>query len=98
VLLSGKYAAWRGFISPTIKLAYINQTPFSSKYYHARFVHSSCGFSGKGRDFERNLFAPGLALAYERPCEMVDAAIYYDAEIGSRYWQQDVGVTVSFRF
>jgi uncharacterized protein with beta-barrel porin domain len=98
VLLSGKYAAWRGFIVPTIKLAYINQTPFSSKYYHARFVHSSCGFSGKGRNFERNLFAPGLALAYERPCEMVDAAIYYDAEIGSRYWQQDVGFTLAFRF
>ncbi len=29
---------------------------------------------------------------------MVNPAIYYDAEIGGRYWQQDVGVTVAFRF
>ncbi len=98
ILISTKYCGCRGVFAPTLKLAYINQTPGSSKNYHANFVSSTCSFLGKGRNFERNLFSPGLALTYQRACGMVDALIYYDAEIGSRYWAQDVGFVVALRF
>ncbi|HUD00792.1 MAG TPA: autotransporter domain-containing protein [Rhabdochlamydiaceae bacterium] len=98
VLISTKYCACKGVFAPTLKLAYINQTPCSSKNYHANFVNSTCSFSGRGSDFERNLFAPGLALTYQRVCGTVDALIYYDAEIGNKYWAQDVGFIVALRF
>ncbi len=98
VLLSAVYCAHRGKIIPTLSLAYINQTPFSAKNYYASFENSTCTFSGKGRNFERNLFAPSLTLAYQRFCGKVDASVYYDAEIGSKYWAQDVGFTLSTRF
>jgi len=96
VLLSGNCAVGEGMIVPTLKLAYINQTPLSSKNTHAKFVNTTCNFSGKGRSFERNLFAPGIAVTYQR-CR-VDASFYYDAEISDRYWAQDVGLTVAIRF
>ena len=98
ILLTTKCCSCTGVFVPTIKLAYINQTPFSSRNYHASFVNSSCSFTGKGRDFERSLFAPGLILTYQRFSCMMDASLFYDAEIGNRYWAQDVGLNISFRF
>lgn len=98
LLISTKYCGCKGVFAPTLKLAYINQTPCSSKNYNANFVNSSCEFSGRGRDYERNLFAPGLALTYQRVCGKVDALLYYDAQIGSEYWAQNVGLMVALRF
>ena len=98
VSLSTSYATWKGAFVPMLTLAYINQTPCSSKNYQANFVNSSCVFAGKGGDYERNLFAPRLALNYQGFCDKVNASIYYDGQIGSRYWAQDVGFDLTFRF
>jgi uncharacterized protein with beta-barrel porin domain len=98
ILISTRHKGCKGVFTPTLKLAYINQTPCSSKNYRANFVNSTCSFPGRGRSFERNLFAPGLALAYQRLCGTVDASIYYDAEVGSQYWAQDIGLIVALRF
>ncbi len=98
ILLSARYTAWKGAFVPMLTLAYINQTPFCSKNYYANFVHSTCVFNGEGGDYERNLFAPRLALTYKGSCDWVSASIYYDAEIGSGYWAQDLGFNLAFRF
>ena len=98
VLFSTSFHAWKGVFKPMLTLAYINQTPCSSKKYHANFVKSSCVFVEKGGDYERNLFAPCLDFTYKAYCERVNASIYYEAEIGSRYRAQDVGFELSFHF
>jgi uncharacterized protein with beta-barrel porin domain len=98
MLLSTSFYAWKGVFKPMLTLAYINQTPCSNNKYYANFVKSSCVFIGKGGDYERNLFAPRLAFTYQSLCEKINASIYYDAEIGSRYWAQDVGFDLAFRF
>ena len=96
--LSTSCKAGSGMFVPTITLAYLNQTPLSSKNYKASFKGSTCTFTGKGGNYERNLFAPGLCLSYLGRCQKVNASIYYDGEIGSSYWAQDVGFELSFRF
>ncbi len=98
LLLSASYPAWKGRFVPMLTLAYINQTPFNSKNYRANFVQSTCVFNGNGGEYERNLFAPRLSLTYKGSCDWVSASIYYDAEIGRRYWAQDVGFDLGFRF
>jgi outer membrane autotransporter protein len=98
VLFSANYCIWNGVFVPMLALAYINQTPFSSENYHANFVNSACGFAGKAGTYERNLFTPRLAFTYKSTCNKVNASIYYDAQVGSRYWAQDVGFDLAFRF
>ena len=98
VLLSAACHVGSGVFKPMLTLAYINQTPFFSKSYRANFVNSTCVFTGKGGGYERNLFAPRLALAYQGLCDRVNASIYYDGQIGNRYWAQDVGFDLTFRF
>jgi outer membrane autotransporter protein len=87
-----------GVLTPMLTLAYVNQTPCSSKNYYASFVNSSCIFIGEGGGYGRNLFAPYLDFTYQGFCNRVSASIYYDAEVGSRYWAQDVGFDLTFRF
>ena len=98
ISLSTTYSAWNGVFVPMLTLAYINQTPCSSKNYRANFVDSTCVFTDKGGDYKRNLFAPRVAFTYQGFCERVKASIYYDGEVGSRYWAQDVGFDLTFRF
>lgn len=85
-----------GPLKPTLQLAYIGQTTFATPDYTASFVNSSCIFLGTGRSFERNLFAPRLSLAYES--DLIEASVYYEAEVGRKYWAQDVGLTLTVCF
>ena len=80
---------------PILTLAYINQTPCASKNYCANFVNSCCEFTGKGGNYERNLFVPRLGLIYQGFC---DVSIYYDGQVGSKYWAQDVVFDLTFHF
>jgi len=100
IQFSTTHDTYGGVLVPTLKLAYINQTPLSSKNYSANFSHCNCActFTGRGGNYERNLFAPSLSLTYQALPGMLDASIYYDAKIGNRYWAQDVGVNLSLRF
>jgi uncharacterized protein with beta-barrel porin domain len=98
VSLSTTYSLGKGVFVPMLTLAYINQTPCSSKNYKANFARSNCIFTNKGGDYERNLFAPRLSLTYQGSCDRVHISMYYDGRIGSRYWAQDVGLELAFRF
>jgi uncharacterized protein with beta-barrel porin domain len=98
VLLSTTCHFGSGAFIPMLTLAYMNQTPFSSKKYQAHFENSSCIFTGKGGNYERNLFAPRLAFTYQSSSNRVNASLYYDAEVGSKYWAQDVSFDLTFRF
>ena len=98
VLLSTSYSAWNGAFIPMLTLAYINQTPLSGRNYYANFANASRTFSGRGETYERNLFAPCLTLTYQSLCDMVNASLYYDSEIGSGYWAQEVGFDITLRF
>jgi len=98
VSFSATYKALNGLFIPKISLAYINQTPCSSKNYHANFVSSSCGFTGRAGGYERNLFTPQVAFTYQGFCDRVNVSIYYDAKVGSKYWVQDAGFDFTFRF
>jgi uncharacterized protein with beta-barrel porin domain len=96
--LSTIYDTSHGKFIPMLTLAYINQTPCSSKNYHANFVNSCCIFTGKGGNYERNLFVPRLAFMYQGLDDRMNAAIYYDGQVGRNYWAQDVAFDVTFRF
>jgi len=98
ILFSTNYSACKGVFTPTLSLAYMNQTPCSSRKYRANFVDSYCSFKDKGGNFERNLFAPSLAFTYQSANNFVNASIYYAAEVGSKYWAQNVGFDLSFHF
>jgi outer membrane autotransporter protein len=98
VLLSTTYQTRNGVFMPMLTLAYVNQTPFSSKSYQTNFANSACVFTGRGGDYERNLFAPRLAFTYHGFRDRVNVSIYYDGQIGSKYWAQDVGFDLTFRF
>lgn len=98
ISLSTTYSAWNGVFVPMLTMAYINQTPCSSKNYQANFVSSTCVFTSKGGNYERNLFAPRLSFTYQGFCDRVNVSIYYDGEIGRRYWAQDVGFDLTLRF
>jgi len=98
VLLSTAYQACNGLFVPTLTLAYINQTSLSSKDYQASFVNSTCVFNGTGGHYDRNLFAPSLFLTYQGCCDSMSVSLYYDSQIGSRYWAQDVGFNLTFHF
>jgi uncharacterized protein with beta-barrel porin domain len=98
VSFSTVYHTWNGEFIPMLTLAYINQTSFSSKNYHANFVSSSYVFTGRGWDYERNLFAPRLAFTYKSFCDRVNVSIYYDGEVGNGYWAQNAGFDLTFRF
>jgi uncharacterized protein with beta-barrel porin domain len=88
-----------GLFTPMLTLAYINQTPCSSRKYCANFVNSTCTFTGTGGYYERNLFAPRLALAYKDSCERINISLHYDAQVGSsKYWAQDVAFDFTIRF
>lgn len=98
MMLSTTYDTCNGAFVPMLTLAYVNQTPCYGKHYRASFVSSDCIFSSQGGDYERNLFAPRLALTYKGCCDRVSVSIYYDGEIGSIYWAQDVGFDLAYRF
>ncbi|MEI8124871.1 MAG: autotransporter domain-containing protein, partial [Parachlamydiaceae bacterium] len=87
-----------GVFVPKLKLAYINQTPFYSKDYRASFEGSVCTFAGEGWNYERNLFAPSLALTYQNCCDSIDISLYYDAQLGNQYWTQGGGVQLEVKF
>ena len=97
-MLSSTYCACNGLFTPALGIAYINQTPCSNKNYSANFADSSCIFTGRGGDYKRNLFVPRLALIYQNFCDSINASIYYDAQVDSNYWAQDVVVDLTFRF
>ncbi len=98
VCLSTDYNTCNGIFTPMLTMAYINQTPCSSRNYHANFVDSCCVFTGRGGNYERNLFVPRLAFTYHDACDKIGASIYYDAQVGTRYWAQDVVLDITFRF
>ncbi len=95
ISLSTTYEAGNGVFMPILSLAYINQTPCASKQYGANFVNSCCSFTGKGGNYERNLFVPRLAFIYQGFC---DVSIYYDGQVGNKYWAQDVVFDLTFHF
>jgi uncharacterized protein with beta-barrel porin domain len=95
VSLSTTCQAGDGVFMPILTLAYINQTPCSSKNYHANFVNSCCVFTGKGGNYERNLFVPRLAFIYQGFC---DVSLYYDGQVGNKYWAQDIVFDLTFHF
>jgi len=92
------YPMCDGEIIPMLTLAYINQTPCSNKNYSASFANSSCCFTGRGGDYERNLFAPRLALIYQDFSDTVNVSLHYDGQVGNKYWAQDVALDLTFRF
>ena len=98
ISLSTTYQTYNGEFIPMLSLGYINQTPCSSKNYYASFVNSSDIFIGTGGNYERNLFVPRLAFMYQGFCDRVNISIYYDAQVGSQYWAQDVGLDLTIRF
>lgn len=98
IQVSTTYDAYNGVFVPTLKLAYINQLPFSSKNYYADFTTATCVFAGRGWNYERNLFAPSLSLTYQDLPGMLNVSIYYDVKIGNSYWAQDGGINLSFHF
>ena len=98
ILLSTSYCGLKGTFVPTLTLAYLNQTPIFGKNENANFVEATSVFTGEGGNYERNLFAPGLTLTYKGFHDRMNASIYYDGEIGSSYWAQDVGLDLTFRF
>jgi len=91
-------SACSGEFIPMITLAYINQTPSGAREYDANFANSGCCFTGTGGDYKRNLFVPRLALTYQGWCDNLNVSLYYDGQIGSKYWSQDVIVDFAFRF
>lgn len=96
VLLSTTYSTCSGLFIPSLTLAYVNQTPCYSKNFRANFVNSTCVFTTHGKNYERNLFAPRLDFTYRTTRNTF--SIYYDGEIGSGYWAQDIGFDLTFRF
>jgi len=98
VSVSTNYQACKGIFTPMLTLAYINQTPCSNKNYCASFADSCCVFAGRGGDYKRNLFVPRLAFTYQDLRDRVGAAIYYDGQVGTTYWAQDVVLEITFRF
>lgn len=96
--LSTTYHTCNGTFTPMLTLAYINQTPCSSKNYAANFVNSSCFFTGKGGNYERNLFAPRFALIYQDKCERINISLHYDGQVNNKYWAQDIACDFTFRF
>ena len=98
LFLSTAYSLWKGVIVPKLTLAYINQTPITTSEYRARFVNSQCVFTGRGGDYERNLFSPRFNLTYRGFQNRVNVSLYYDSQIASSYWAQDVGFDFTFRF
>jgi uncharacterized protein with beta-barrel porin domain len=98
VSLSTSCHVRNGVFTPMLSLAYINQTPCSSKDYHANFLHSCCTFTGRGGNYERNLFAPRLALTFQNVPDKASVSIYYDGQIGNKYRAQDIAFDVTVRF
>ena len=98
VALSTTYHIAHGELIPMLTLAYINQTPCSSKNYYANFVNSTDVFSGTGGNYERNLFVSRLAFMYQDLCDKVNISIYYDAQINNTYWAQDIVLDLTFHF
>lgn len=92
------YPIKNGKFVPVFAFAYINQLPLSNSNYHASFEDSSCVFIGNGGNYTRNLFAPRLALTYRSFNDRVNASIYYEGKIGSKYNAQDVGLDLVYRF
>ncbi len=87
-----------GELIPMITLGYINQTPSGARKYDANFANSCCCFTGIGGDYRRNLFVPRLALTYQGLCDNLNVSLYYDGQIGSKYWSQDIILDFMFRF
>jgi len=98
VSLSTTHHACNGVFIPMLTLAYINQTPCSSKNYCATFANSSCVFTGRGGDYKRNLFVPRLVLIYQGFCDRVNVSLHYDGQAGSAYWAQDLAFDLTVRF
>ena len=98
VSLGTSYSTCKGTFIPILTLAYINQTPCSDTSYRASFVDSPCIFIGKGGDYARNLFVPRLTFIYQDCYQRVNASLYYDAQVGKKYWAQDLVLDFTFRF
>ena len=98
IALSTTYDMYHGSFTPMVTLAYINQTPCSSKNYYATFVDSTDVFTGIGGNYERNLFVPRLALTYQGCCDKVNVSVYYDGQVGKEYWAQDIVLDLTFHF
>ncbi len=98
VTCNATYHTDNGIWIPMITLAYINQTPCSNAMYSANFVGSTDVFTGTGGHYERNLFVPRVGITYQDYCDTVNVSIYYDAQLNSNYWAQDVVFDLTVHF
>ena len=85
--------SYQGF-TPMATLAYVNQTQCLNKNYYARFVDVeqddlSDRFAGRGY-YNRNLFTPRLGCLFNDVCDKINVSLFYDAQVGSSYWAQDL--------
>lgn len=98
ISINTTYEVGSGRFIPMLTLAYMNQTPCSNKDYEANFINSCCIFTGKGGNYERNLFVPRLAFIYQGLHDRMDVSLYYDGQVGKKYWAQDIVFDFTFRF
>lgn len=92
------YRVLNGILIPTLSVAYINQSSFSNKNYYASFANSYCMFKVEGENYEQNLFASSLVLSYQGSNDIINVSIFFDSQLGSNYWSQDIGFDLTFRF
>jgi len=98
IVLCRTYHTENGEFIPQLTLAYLKQSPWSSKNYRANFTNSPVVFTNKGENYERNLFAPRLDLTYKNFSHKAKFSFYYGAKVSNGYLAQNVGLDLTFHF
>lgn len=90
-----------GKLVPDFKLSYVNETRFGHKKYRAKFrdyEDEDCVLTATAEAFNRNLFNPEIGLTLLLFNEMLGFSLYYEAEVGQKYSQQEGSAHIEYRF
>jgi outer membrane autotransporter protein len=92
----------QGKCIPELKLSYVRESRFGGKNYHSTLdggINTDCpAFTTETRRPDRNLFNPEVGVNVSVLDDLLDISAYYEAEIGSHYFQQEGRLHFEFRF
>lgn len=92
----------QGKFIPEVKLSYVHESHFKNKRYTAFFNDipaNSCGtFTVDTTPRDRNLFNPEIGFNVWLLQDALSISAYYEAEVGSKYTQQEARLHFEYRF
>ncbi|MCP5492716.1 MAG: autotransporter domain-containing protein [Chlamydiales bacterium] len=98
VRLAHCFSLEKAVVVPELKLSWVRDQQLDDAEFKAGFRGSSCRFEVNGLHPINNLFAPGVGVVVSSHSGQMNFAMHYDAEVGSKFWENRGEVSFGFNY